>query len=154
MKSNHQKNNNKNVIKIVDTHETPNKMRTYQKLTITDRTTNPHNTHWHDSIYRTEKTLNWSVPTNESIPWDIPSTSNQINFLISVMFVTGDHYITEQIENGYKITMRITIKNVNSTDFGSYRCVAKNSLGETDGTIKLYGMIFFLSHFQWGSPIA
>lgn len=56
------------------------------------------------------------------------------------MFVTGDHYVTEQIENGYKITMRITINNVNSTDFGSYRCVAKNSLGETDGTIKLYGM--------------
>ncbi|KAL5279047.1 LSAMP.2 family protein [Megaselia abdita] len=54
------------------------------------------------------------------------------------IIIPGDHYVTEQIENGYKITMRITIKNVNSTDFGSYRCVAKNSLGETDGTIKLY----------------
>lgn len=68
------------------------------------------------------------------------------------VYFTGDHYVTEQIENGYKITMRITIKNVNSTDFGSYRCVAKNSLGETDGTIKLYGknfllFVFFTFHF-------
>lgn len=82
------------------------------------------------------------MPTKNHLPRDAPSPSKPINFLISVMFVTGDHYVTEQIETGYKITMRITIKNVNSTDFGSYRCVAKNSLGETDGTIKLYGMDF------------
>uniref|UniRef100_T1GML8 Ig-like domain-containing protein n=1 Tax=Megaselia scalaris TaxID=36166 RepID=T1GML8_MEGSC len=64
-----------------------------------------------------------------------------------MLIVHCDHYVTEQIENGYKITMRITIKNVNSTDFGSYRCVAKNSLGETDGTIKLYGKNFYYLSF-------
>lgn len=35
--------------------------------------------------------------------------------------------------------MNLTIRNVSSTDFGTYTCVAKNSLGETDGTIKLEG---------------
>lgn len=34
--------------------------------------------------------------------------------------------------------MKLTIKSVNLGDYGSYRCVSKNSLGETDGTIKLY----------------
>uniref|UniRef100_T1H1D2 Immunoglobulin I-set domain-containing protein n=1 Tax=Megaselia scalaris TaxID=36166 RepID=T1H1D2_MEGSC len=33
--------------------------------------------------------------------------------------------------------MKLQIRNVVSADFGSYRCVAKNSLGETDGIIKL-----------------
>lgn len=35
--------------------------------------------------------------------------------------------------------MNLTIRNVSSSDFGTYTCVAKNSLGETDGTIKLEG---------------
>lgn len=34
--------------------------------------------------------------------------------------------------------MRLTIHNVDMPDFGSYKCVAKNSLGDTDGVIKLY----------------
>lgn len=35
--------------------------------------------------------------------------------------------------------MRLKIRNVGPNDYGSYRCVAKNSLGETDGVIKLDG---------------
>lgn len=34
--------------------------------------------------------------------------------------------------------MKLTIVSVNQNDFGSYRCVSKNSLGDTDGSIKLY----------------
>ncbi|XP_054083591.1 basement membrane-specific heparan sulfate proteoglycan core protein-like [Zeugodacus cucurbitae] len=54
------------------------------------------------------------------------------------IIVPGDHFTSEIIENGYRIIMRLTINDVNVVDFGSYRCVAKNSLGDTDGTIKLY----------------
>lgn len=35
--------------------------------------------------------------------------------------------------------MNLTIRNVSASDFGTYTCIAKNSLGETDGTIKLEG---------------
>lgn len=35
--------------------------------------------------------------------------------------------------------IRLRIRQVGPKDFGSYRCVAKNSLGETDGLIKLDG---------------
>ncbi|CAD7086328.1 unnamed protein product [Hermetia illucens] len=41
-------------------------------------------------------------------------------------------------ENDYKVIMKLHISPVTVTEFGSYRCVAKNSLGDTDGTIKLY----------------
>uniref|UniRef100_A0A1A9X096 Immunoglobulin I-set domain-containing protein n=1 Tax=Glossina brevipalpis TaxID=37001 RepID=A0A1A9X096_9MUSC len=34
--------------------------------------------------------------------------------------------------------MRLTITNVQKSDYGSYKCVAKNPRGEMDGTIKLY----------------
>lgn len=32
----------------------------------------------------------------------------------------------------------MAIKNVAMSDLGAYKCVAKNSLGDTDGVIKLY----------------
>lgn len=38
--------------------------------------------------------------------------------------------------------MLLHIRSVGPADFGSYKCVAKNSLGETDGTIKLYSKLF------------
>lgn len=42
------------------------------------------------------------------------------------------------VDNAYKVAMKLLVKSVGPSDFGSYKCVAKNSLGETDGTIKLY----------------
>ena len=40
--------------------------------------------------------------------------------------------------------MKLKIRNIGPNDFGSYRCVAKNSLGETDGMIKLDGKVLSL----------
>ncbi|XP_026670304.1 lachesin-like isoform X2 [Ceratina calcarata] len=61
----------------------------------------------------------WTRPSNETIAND-------------------NNYKVEAIPQGYEITMRLTIKSVQPHDFGSFRCVATNSLGETDGKIKLY----------------
>ncbi|TMW46083.1 hypothetical protein DOY81_008837, partial [Sarcophaga bullata] len=44
---------------------------------------------------------------------------------------------TTSTVNGYTKYMKLKIRNVGPNDFGTYRCVAKNSLGETDGNIKL-----------------
>ncbi|XP_045127617.1 lachesin-like isoform X1 [Portunus trituberculatus] len=38
----------------------------------------------------------------------------------------------------YKIHMLLTVRYLEEDDFGTYRCVAKNPRGETDGTIKIY----------------
>lgn len=54
------------------------------------------------------------------------------------MFVTGAKYDPTLVDNAYKVHMKLTIKSVSVIDYGSYKCVSKNSLGETDGTIKLY----------------
>jgi hypothetical protein len=37
--------------------------------------------------------------------------------------------------------MMLKIRSASKGDFGSYKCVAKNSLGETDGVIKLDGKL-------------
>jgi Immunoglobulin I-set domain. len=38
----------------------------------------------------------------------------------------------------YKTHMKLTINNIQERDYGTYKCVAKNPRGETDGTIRLY----------------
>jgi Immunoglobulin I-set domain len=62
-----------------------------------------------------------------------------LNFKI---YVPGDKYEAVSTDDGYKKYMMLKIRNVATKDFGSYKCVAKNSLGETDGLIKLDGELF------------
>lgn len=49
----------------------------------------------------------------------------------------------------YKTHMRLTIFNIQHDDYGTYKCVAKNPRGETDGIIRLYSkyllQIFFIN---------
>lgn len=54
----------------------------------------------------------------------------------------GDKFETSSTNVGYSKYMKLKIRNISAGDFGSYRCVAKNSLGETDGLIKLDGEYF------------
>lgn len=39
----------------------------------------------------------------------------------------------------FRAHMKLTIKNLSFGDFGNYRCISKNSLGETEGSIRVYG---------------
>ncbi|XP_037032212.1 neurotrimin isoform X2 [Bradysia coprophila] len=55
------------------------------------------------------------------------------------IIIPSDRFIPETFENAYKVLMKLTILSVDIADLGLlYKCVAKNSLGDTDGTIKLY----------------
>ncbi|KAL1465666.1 hypothetical protein WDU94_005218, partial [Cyamophila willieti] len=55
------------------------------------------------------------------------------------MIITGDDYEDSRLTNGYSCHMTLKIRTVMPNSFGSYRCVAVNALGETDGFIKVYG---------------
>lgn len=56
-------------------------------------------------------------------------------------YFAGDNYDTTFKESTYKIEMRLTINQAKEKHFGTYHCISKNSLGETDGTIKVYSTI-------------
>ncbi|XP_055592432.1 lachesin-like [Uranotaenia lowii] len=56
------------------------------------------------------------------------------------MIHDSQKYKTESIPGtpSYKAVMRLYISEVQQSDYGIYKCIAKNPRGETDGTIRLY----------------
>ncbi|XP_046399099.1 lachesin-like isoform X3 [Ischnura elegans] len=56
----------------------------------------------------------------------------------SVMLLSTKKYATDTTENSYRAHMKLTIRGLRDRDFGNYRCISKNSLGETEGSIRLY----------------
>lgn len=67
------------------------------------------------------------------------------------MIVSSPKYnVQETSMSLYETRMTLTIRKFQKEDIGSYRCIAKNSLGEVDSSIRLYGkyMIFFIQLFN------
>ena len=54
----------------------------------------------------------------------------------------GKKYETHTRVSGYKVYMQLRIRNVGKIDFMQYKCIAKNALGYSDGSITLYGKIW------------
>ena len=56
-----------------------------------------------------------------------------------------------QMEN-YRQKARLTVYNIKEEDFGAYKCVSKNSLGETESTVRLYGQLYG-TYIRWSLRI-
>ncbi|KAK8388821.1 hypothetical protein O3P69_020649 [Scylla paramamosain] len=54
------------------------------------------------------------------------------------MVVSDERYEPIVTETSYKVYMKLRIRRVEKKDVGTFRCIAKNSLGETDGAIRIY----------------
>lgn len=64
-----------------------------------------------------------------------------INYWVNnkgAMLVSDHKYEAVSVESAYKVYMKLHIRNVTKKDYMEYRCVAKNSLGNSDGSITLY----------------
>nr|XP_033205060.1 neurotrimin-like [Bombus vancouverensis nearcticus] len=71
---------------------------------------------------------------SEAFPKSINYWTKENNEIIK----NGEKYNQTFSYNEYKVHMKLTISSVEMSDYGTYKCISKNSLGETDGSIKLY----------------
>ncbi|KAK4295826.1 hypothetical protein Pmani_031631, partial [Petrolisthes manimaculis] len=53
------------------------------------------------------------------------------------MVMNTSRLITHTHHDHYKITMKLSIHDLQDSDFGMYKCISKNSIAETDGSITL-----------------
>ena len=66
----------------------------------------------------------------------------RLNCVVFFSSTLGKKYETVTVVSAYKVYMKLHIRNVKEIDFMQYKCVAKNALGYSDGSITLYGMCY------------
>jgi len=57
------------------------------------------------------------------------------------LLINTSRQITKEILKDHTTHMLLTIHNLNKYDYGVYICGSKNSLGETENTVQLYGEV-------------
>ncbi|PRD35406.1 UNVERIFIED_CONTAM: Lachesin [Trichonephila clavipes] len=67
-----------------------------------------------------------------------PSSINYWGRRPGEMIISNEKLQVTVKEKTYKTHMRLTIKNLQPEDLGSYMCYSKNSLGATEGAVRLY----------------
>lgn len=68
-----------------------------------------------------------------------PRPINYWTFGTGEMIVPNEKFhIKEEDESVYRFKISLTIKNLVGPDFGSFRCISKNSIGQAEAVIELY----------------
>ncbi|GIY80952.1 lachesin [Caerostris darwini] len=67
-----------------------------------------------------------------------PTSINYWGRSATEMIISGDKMQVATKERAYKTHVRLTIRALQPADFGVYKCFSKNSLGSTEGSVRLY----------------
>ncbi|XP_069185056.1 opioid-binding protein/cell adhesion molecule homolog isoform X3 [Procambarus clarkii] len=101
--------------------------------------------HFHPLIRIPNQLVGAPPGTNVTLECEVEASPKSINFWTKILddqgpqIVDSRKYVNEEkVVNQYTLRMHLTIRDLKPDDFTSYKCTAKNSLGEVEGTIKLY----------------
>jgi len=65
----------------------------------------------------------------------------------SLPVALSSKYVTDEFDElDGRVTLRLNIRNLQSTDYDDYQCVAANELGRTQKTVTLYGSLASLTN--------
>lgn len=81
------------------------------------------------------------VDTSVTLECQVAAFPNAVHFwrFNDQLLINSSRQETQEIRNGYTTIMKLSLKNLQTKDFGTYVCAAKNSLGETESNVRLYG---------------
>lgn len=66
-------------------------------------------------------------------------------FVTGEMIITNDKYQMSEINHSaYSVQMRLIVRNIQRSDLGGYKCISKNSIGDAEGNIRLYGTLYLI----------
>ena len=54
------------------------------------------------------------------------------------MITSSEKYNVSSAQKGYKVTMKLTVNDLQSADIGDYACEAQNSIGSVSSSINVY----------------
>ncbi|XP_039431683.1 lachesin [Culex pipiens pallens] len=98
--------------------------------------------HFHPVIQVPNQLVGAPLGTDVSIECQVEASPKSINYWVKdtgEMIVSSPKYhVQDTPKSMYETKMSLTVRSFQKEDVGSYRCIAKNSLGEVDSSIRLY----------------
>lgn len=56
------------------------------------------------------------------------------------MIISNERYTMKEVDHStYAVQLSLTVRSLQKADMGGYKCISKNSIGDAEGTIRLYG---------------
>ncbi|XP_049817782.1 lachesin-like, partial [Aethina tumida] len=82
------------------------------------------------------------LSTDVTLECRVEAYPKSINYWVKEggeMVISSQKYEVKEIsKSAFEVKMTLTIRNLQRDDSGSYRCIAKNSLGEVESSIRVY----------------
>ncbi|XP_055713284.1 lachesin [Phlebotomus papatasi] len=98
--------------------------------------------HFHPVIQVPNQLVGAPLGTDVTIECHVEASPKSINYWIrdtgEMIVSSAKYHVQETAKSIYETRMSVTVRNFKKEDVGSYRCIAKNSLGEVDSSIRLY----------------
>ncbi|XP_021923333.1 lachesin-like [Zootermopsis nevadensis] len=99
--------------------------------------------HFYPVIQVPNQLVGAPLGTQVTIECFVEASPKSINYWVrdTEMVISSDKYEVKLITRSFfEMHMILVIKKFQARDVGSYRCIAKNSLGEVESNIRLYGI--------------
>ena len=94
--------------------------------------------------------------TLECITEAMPKAISYWVYNTTMVMTSGRFRTHEHHHSNYKLDLKLHIQNISKGDFGQYKCLSKNSHGDNEGTIMLYGnyrVDLILNNFNFSSGL-
>ncbi|XP_023719038.1 lachesin-like, partial [Cryptotermes secundus] len=100
--------------------------------------------HFHPLIQVPNQLVGAPKGTDVTLQCHVEASPKAINYWTresGEMIIANEKYnMTEINSSYYSVQMRLTVRNFRKSDFGGYKCISKNSIGDAEGNIRLYEM--------------
>uniref|UniRef100_A0A182MKD4 Ig-like domain-containing protein n=1 Tax=Anopheles culicifacies TaxID=139723 RepID=A0A182MKD4_9DIPT len=101
------------------------------------------NVHVHPLIQVPNQLVGAPLGTDVTLICNVEASPKAINYWQrenGEMIISNERYLMNENESSmYAVQMTLVIRKLHKSDMGGYKCISKNSIGDAEGTIRLYG---------------
>ncbi|KAI4490242.1 hypothetical protein M0802_010820 [Mischocyttarus mexicanus] len=98
--------------------------------------------HFHPMVQVPNQLVGAPTGTNVTLVCHVEASPKAINYWTresGEMIISNSKYsMSETKTSSYSVQMKLVIMNLQKQDYGGYRCISKNSIGDAEGSIGLY----------------
>ncbi|XP_055526085.1 hemicentin-2 isoform X2 [Wyeomyia smithii] len=100
--------------------------------------------HFHPLIQVPNQLVGAPLGTDVTVICNVEASPKAINYWQrenGEMIISNERYSMNENESSmYAVQMTLVIRKLHKADMGGYKCISKNSIGDAEGTIRLYEM--------------